>query len=66
MQNWIERTVYGQNKGIAFTLCTTEEKPMLNAIQCYLTKKIKAIKIKSEDIRDLTYESKMTLDDIME
>jgi len=65
----VGRTGRGRNKGIAFTFCAKEEKPMLNTIQKYLTKEIKVIKVKPEETReivDLTDETKMTMDDIMD
>lgn len=65
----VGRTGRGRNKGIAFSFCAQEEKPMLNTIQKYLTKEIKVLKIKPEETReivDLTDESKMTMDDIMD
>ena len=65
----VGRTGRGRNKGIAFSFCAKEEKPMLNTIQKYLTKEIKVIKIKPEETReivDLTDETKMTMDDIMD
>lgn len=65
----VGRTGRGRNKGIAFSFCDKEEKPMLNTIQQYLTKEIKVIKIKPDETReivDLTDERKMTMDDIME
>ena len=65
----VGRTGRGRNRGIAFSFCAKEEKPMLNTIQQYLTKEIKVIKIKPEDTReivDLTDERKMTMDDIMD
>lgn len=65
----VGRTGRGRNKGIAFSFCSSEEKIMLNTIQKYLTKEIKVIKIKPEESReivDLTDESKMTMDDIMD
>jgi ATP-dependent RNA helicase RhlE len=65
----VGRTGRGRNKGIAFTFCAKEEQPMLNTIQQYLTKEIKVIKIKPDETReivDLTDETKMTMDDIMD
>ena len=65
----VGRTGRGRNKGVAFTFCAKEELPMLNTIQQYLTKEIKVIKIKPDETReivDLTDESKMTMDDIMD
>jgi len=65
----VGRTGRGRNKGTAFSFCAKEEKPMLNTIQQYLTKEIKVIKVNPEETReivDLTDESKMTMDDIMD
>ncbi len=65
----VGRTGRGRNKGIAFSFCAKEEKAILNTIQQYLTKEIKIIKVKPEETReivDLTDESKMTMDDIMD
>ena len=65
----VGRTGRGRNKGIAFSFCAKEEKIMLNTIQQYLTKEIKVLKIKPEETReivDLTDETKMTMDDIIE
>ncbi len=65
----VGRTGRGRNKGLAFTFCAKEEKPMLNTIQKYLTKEIKVIKVKPEETReiiDLTDETKLTMDDIMD
>ena len=64
----VGRTGRGRNKGLAFTFCSSEEKNMLSTIQKYLTKEIKEIKILPEETREiveLTDESKMTMDDIM-
>ena len=65
----VGRTGRGRNKGVAFTFCSKEEKQMLKTIQQYLSKEIKVIKIKDEETReivDLTDESKLTMDDIMD
>ena len=65
----VGRTGRARNKGIAFSFCSKEEKPMLKTIQQYLTKEIKVITIKADETReivDLTDETKMTMDDIME
>lgn len=65
----VGRTGRGRNKGIAFSFCAKEEKPMLKTIQQYLTKEIKVLKINPEETReivDLTDERKMTMDDIIE
>ncbi|MDF1695626.1 MAG: DEAD/DEAH box helicase [Saprospiraceae bacterium] len=65
----VGRTGRGRSKGTAFTFCSKDEKPMLNTIQKYLDKEIKVIKIKPEDKReivDLTDETKLTMDDIID
>ncbi|MEM9547807.1 MAG: DEAD/DEAH box helicase [Bacteroidota bacterium] len=65
----VGRTGRGRNKGMAFSFCASEEKPMLKTIQSYLQKEIKELKIMPEDQReivDLTDESKMTMDDIID
>lgn len=65
----IGRTGRGRSKGIAFSFCSKEEKQMLKTIQQYLTKEIKELVIKPEDSReivDLTDETKMTMDDIID
>jgi ATP-dependent RNA helicase RhlE len=65
----VGRTGRGRNSGLAFTFCSTEEKPMLKTIQQYLTKEIKVLKIDPDDTREivhLTDESKMTMDDIID
>lgn len=65
----VGRTGRGRKKGIAFTFCSDDEKSMLSTIQKYLHKEIKVIHIKPEDKReivDLTDETKLTMDDIIE
>ncbi len=64
----VGRTGRGRSKGIAFSFCSMEEKPMLDTIQKYLTKEIKVLTIREDDSReivDLTDEAKMTMDDIV-
>ncbi|MEE9438902.1 MAG: DEAD/DEAH box helicase, partial [Saprospiraceae bacterium] len=63
----VGRTGRGRKKGLAFSFCSDDEKPMLRIIQTYLTKDIRVITIKDEDQREiieLTDEKKMTMDDI--
>lgn len=65
----VGRTGRGRNTGLAFSFCSKEEKPLLKEIQGYLTKEIRVLTIKADDAReivDLTDESKMTMDDIMD
>jgi len=65
----VGRTGRGRNKGMAFSFCSKEEKPMLKTIQQYLAKEIKVLKIKPEDAREiveLTDERKITMDDIID
>lgn len=64
----VGRTGRGRSKGLAFSFCSKEEKPMLKTIQQYLIKEIKVLNIDPNDAReivDLTDESKMTMDDII-
>ena len=65
----VGRTGRGRKKGTAFSFCADIEKPMLNTIQKFLHKEIKTIQVKPEDKReivDLTDESKLTMDDIID
>jgi len=65
----VGRTGRGRNKGMAFSFCSKEEKHILETIQQFLHKEIKVLHIRPEDKReiiDLTDETKMTMEDIME
>lgn len=45
----VGRTGRGTAKGIAVSFCSTEEKPILDEIQTYLTKDIKVLQLDPED-----------------
>lgn len=45
----VGRTGRGMAKGIAVSFCSTEEKPILDEIQTYLTKDIKVLELDPED-----------------
>ncbi|PKV66810.1 DEAD/DEAH box helicase [Pontibacter ramchanderi] len=45
----VGRTGRGMAKGIAVSFCSTEEKPILDEIQTYLTKDIKVLQLDPED-----------------
>ncbi|SIT90877.1 DEAD/DEAH box helicase [Pontibacter indicus] len=45
----VGRTGRGTAKGIAVSFCSTEEKPILDEIQTYLTKDIKVLELDPED-----------------
>lgn len=50
----IGRTGRGFNKGIAVSFCSQEEKPILEEIQNFLTKKIDVIKVSKSDYKIIT------------
>lgn len=65
----VGRTGRARKKGIAFSFCSSDEKPKLKSINEYLTKDIKEIKIMAEDKReilDLSANREMTISDIVD
>jgi len=45
----VGRTGRGTNKGQAFSFCAKEEKPLLEAVEAYITKPVEVIEIDRED-----------------
>lgn len=63
----VGRTGRGRNKGLAFSFCSEEEKPLLKEIQGFLGSEIAVLKLDLESrdaIIELTEEKPMTMDSI--
>ncbi|MGV3640153.1 MAG: DEAD/DEAH box helicase [Adhaeribacter sp.] len=69
----VGRTGRGTQKGHAVSFCSTEEKPMLQEIESYLTKPVKVIEISKSDYtetldltQDINYDLKSLMREVQE
>jgi len=64
----VGRTGRGRKKGLAYSFCDIEEKPMLEAIEAYIGKPVKELILAEEgyrEIRDLSLDAKMDINNII-
>jgi ATP-dependent RNA helicase RhlE len=64
----VGRTGRGRKKGLAYSFCDVEEKPMLEAIEAYIGKPVKELILAEEgyrEIRDLSLDAKMDINNII-
>ncbi len=64
----VGRTGRGRKKGLAYSFCDIEEKPMLVAIEAYIGKPVKELILAEEgyrEIRDLSLDAKMDINNII-
>lgn len=64
----VGRTGRGRKKGLAYSFCDAEEKPLLEAIEAYIGKPVKELILAEEgyrEIKDLSLDMKMDIKDII-
>lgn len=63
----VGRTGRGKNKGLAFSFCSADERPLLDEIQSFLGSDIQEIKVEEDtrdEILDMTEEKPLTMESI--